>query len=107
VLYYTIIFRRLEMMNTVINSTKVEIEVPETLLPYINQSAFKSKQTALLLYPYISSGDISNGKAAELLGISKSDLLDMFGEMGIPYYNQTCEELESDIEVLRNLRTAG
>lgn len=95
------------MTNTASTSVKVEIEVPATLLPYINQKEFKAQQTALLLYPYISHGDISNGKAAELLGISKTELLDMFGEMDIPYYNQTCEELESDIEVLRNLRTAG
>ncbi|MBQ6003093.1 MAG: UPF0175 family protein [Synergistaceae bacterium] len=86
------------------SSVKAEIDVPVTLLPYINHGEYKTQQTALLLYPYILNGDISNGKAAELLGMSKTELLDMFGEMGIPYYNQTCEELESDIEVLRELR---
>ena len=59
----------------------------------------------LLPYPYIANGDISNGKAAELLGMSKTELLDMFGSMGIPYYTQTSEELDNDIQVLRNLRT--
>ena len=53
---------------------------------------------------YIANGDISNGKAAELLGMSKTELLDMFGSMGIPYYTQTSEELDNDIQVLRNLR---
>lgn len=83
---------------------KFEIEIPAALLPYMEHDEFKTKQTALLLYPYIAHGDISNGKAAELLGISKTELLDMFGEMGIPYYNQTAEELDSDIQVLRMLR---
>ena len=66
-------------------------------------SSITHKQTALLLYPYIAYGDISNGKAAELLGISKTELLDMFGEMGIPYFNQSAEELEQDIANLKFL----
>ena len=86
------------------NNVKVEIEIPASLLPYLKHDEFKSRQTALLLYPYIANGDISNGQAAEILGISKTELLDMFDEMGIPYYNQTNEELDSDIQVLRNLR---
>ena len=92
------------MMTINFNNVKVEIEIPASLLPYLKHDEFKSRQTALLLYPYIANGDISNGKAAEILGISKTELLDMFGEMGIPYYNQTNEELDSDIQVLRNLR---
>jgi len=64
------------------DTAKIEIEVPKNILPYVNHNQFKSQQTALLLYPYIANGDISNGKAAELLGMSKTELLDMFGEMG-------------------------
>ena len=85
------------------DNVKVEIEIPAPLLPYINHNEFKSKQTALLLYPYIANGYISNGKAAELLGISKTELLDMFGEMGIPYFQQSPEELEQDIANLKFL----
>lgn len=88
-----------------IDMTKIEMEVPTPILPFVNHGQFQSQQTALLLYPYIANGDISNGKAAELLGISKMELLDMFGEMGIPYYNQTSEELDNDIQALRKLRT--
>lgn len=56
---------------------KVEIEIPAPLLPYVNRNDFRAKQTALLPYPYIANGDISNGKAAELLGMSKTELLDI------------------------------
>ena len=91
------------MTNTADDNIKVEIEIPAPLLPYINQGEFKAQQTALLLYPYISHGEISNGKAAELLGISKTELLDMFGEMEIPYFNQSAEELEQDIANLKFL----
>ena len=94
-------------INPAVNAhefTKFEMEIPASLLPFVNHNQFKSQQVALLLYPYIANGDISNGKAAELLGITKTELLDMFGEMGIPYFTQTPEELEQDIQVLRNLR---
>ena len=83
---------------------KFEIEIPASLVPYMEHEEFKAQQTALLLYPYIAHGDMSNGKAAELLGMSKTELLDMFGEMGIPYFTQTAEELDSDIQTLRSLR---
>ena len=56
---------------------KFEIEIPAALLPYMEHDEFKAQQTALLLYPYIAHGDMSNGKAAELLGMSKTELLDM------------------------------
>ena len=89
--------------NSTFNNVKIELEIPASLLPYVNHNEFKSKQIALLLYPYIANGDISNGKAAEILGISKTTLLDMFGEMGIPYYQQSIEDLEQDIANLNLL----
>ena len=55
------------------------------------------------LYPQIQDGEISNGKAAEALGISKTELLDFYGELGLPYFNMSAEELEHDIQVLKNL----
>ena len=70
---------------------------------------FKNKnlsleQLALLLYPHIQDGEMSNGKVAEVLGTSKAALLDFYGELGLPYFNMTEEELEHDIQVLKNLR---
>ncbi len=90
-------------MKTAYDNVKFEFEIPASLLPYVVRDEFKLKQTALLLYPYIANGDISNGKAAELLGIPKTKLLDMFGEMGIPYFQQSTEELEQDIANLKFL----
>ena len=64
----------------------------------------KLKQLALLFYPYVQNGDISSGKVAAILGIYKSDLWDLYGEIGLPYFNQTPEELEQDIANLKKLR---
>lgn len=84
--------------------TRIEIDVPVHLVPYMNRKEDYLKRYALLIYPCIQSGEISHGKAAEILGMRKNELLDIYGELGIPYYNQTGEELNHDIQVLKNLR---
>lgn len=82
------------------------INILVSLAPYVTSNENDMKRYALLIYPCIQNGEISHGKAAEILGITKNDLLDIYGEIGIPYYNQTCEELKKDIDVLRTLRSA-
>ena len=98
------------MLNTALEETEqelttVELKIPVNLAPYIRRTDDSIKLYAMLIYPCIQNGEISHGKAAEILGITKNDLLDIYGEFGIPYYNQTCEELANDINVLKKLRT--
>ena len=88
-----------------ITLTKIELEVPVDLLPYLGRKADRLKQYALLLYPYIHSGDISHGKAAEILGMNKLDLIDLYGDMELPYFCETEEDLQSDLDALRELRS--
>lgn len=54
-------------------------------------------EKAMLLFPAISDHTISHGKAAELLGIQKRDLIELYANMGIPYVNQSWEEVEEDM----------
>ncbi len=85
--------------------TKTELEVPIHLLPYLNRKEDRIKQYALLLYPYIHSGDISHGKAAEILGMTRLDLIDLYGEMELPYFCETEDDLQSDLDTLKELRS--
>ena len=85
-------------------TAKIELEVPMDLLPYLDRKSDRVKQYALLLYPYIHSGDISHGKAAEILGMNRLDLIDLYGEMELPYFCETEEELQSDLDTLKGLR---
>lgn len=55
------------------------------------------RERAMLLYPAIADLTISHGRAAELLGIHKWDLIELYANMGIPYINQTWEEVEEDM----------
>ena len=58
----------------------------------------------MILYPFIQNRTISHGKAAELLGIQKLDLIEFYGKLGIPYLNQTAEELEEELNGFRAMK---
>ena len=83
---------------------RIELEVPVNLLPYLKRKEDRMKQYALLLYPYIQNGDISHGRAAEILGMKRLDLIDLYGEMELPYFCETEEDLQSDLDTLKGLR---
>ena len=90
--------------NQTVELTTVALEVPVDMAPYINREADRLKQYALLLYPYVQAGDISRGRAAEILGMHKLDLIELYGEMGLPYFQETPEELLKDLETLKKLK---
>ncbi|WP_294961226.1 UPF0175 family protein [uncultured Fibrobacter sp.] len=54
------------------------------------------RRNALLLYPFIKNETISHGRAAEILGISKWELIKLYGSEGIPYIDQSWDEAEHD-----------
>lgn len=85
--------------------TTVEIQIPEAMEPYIvneNKNA-ALQRNALLLYPYILKKTISHGRAAEILGIHKLDLIEIYGQMGFCYFDQTRDELDKDLDTFREL----
>ncbi len=61
-------------------------------------------RNAMILFPYIQNETISHGKAAEILGIHKLDLISLYSSLGLSYLDQTREELQSDIAVLKKIR---
>lgn len=62
-------------------------------------------RNAMILFPYIQNETISHDRAAQILGINKLDFIAIYRALGIPYFNQTKEELESDIAVLKKLQS--
>ena len=57
-----------------------------------------------MIYPYIHSLRISHGRAAEILGVSKLDLIDFYNSMGLSYLDQSEEELEEELQTFRALK---
>ena len=54
-------------------------------------------RNALLLYPYISDNTISHGKAAEILGIPKYDLIELYDSIGLAYLSMDIGEVEEEV----------
>lgn len=80
--------------------TDVNIKVPIGMTRYItpqNKQA-ELERNALLLYPYINDKTISHGKAAEILGISKFELISLYDRLGLAYLSMDISEVESDIQ---------
>lgn len=85
---------------------RVEIDVPEGIVEFtvLPDKESQLKRNAMLVYPYIQNGTISHGKAAEMLGIYKMDLIEIYGKMGLSYLDETMEELEEDMKSIRKVR---
>ena len=90
---------------------QVSMNVPKELAPYFDNHGYDwtFEKGALLLLPYVQGKTISHGRAAELLGVRKWDLIEYYDSIGVPYLNQSKNDLMQDIEtidqVLRNKRT--
>jgi len=89
-------------------SAKVEISVPKEMILYVNSRNKKEEleRNAMILYPYIKNLTISHGRAAEILGIRKLDLITLYNEIGLPYLSMDISEVEEDIETYRNIKGA-
>ena len=62
------------------------------------------ERDALMLYPYVLKGRISNGRAAEILGVHKWDLIEWYESQGLMCLVTTIEDVQQDIETLRGLK---
>ena len=88
---------------------EVKIQVPAEMAPFVDVHDTQSElmRNAMMLYPYILEKRISHGRAAEILGIHKLDLIDLYGRMGFCYFDQTQDELEEDLQVFAGLELNG
>ena len=83
--------------------------VPDSAARYVKIEADGSlalQERAMLLYPAIANQTISHGRAAELLGIPKWDLIELYAGMGIPYLTQTREEVREDVRTIERVMKA-
>lgn len=83
--------------------TGIELHVPAETKAYVLDKTTEMVRNALLLYPGIADETISHGRAAELLGISKMELIELYGSLGIPYLDMTDEEFEEEIQMVKKI----
>lgn len=78
----------------------IEIFVPKEMKIFLlnENSSDKLRRNALILYPYIKDLTISHGRAAEILGIPKWDLIELYDDMGLPYLDLDISEVEKEVD---------
>lgn len=83
----------------------VQINIPEELEPFVSSENEREilVRNAMIMFPFIRNETISYGRAAEILKVRKIDLITLYGSLGIPYFDQSKEELEED---LKNMKIA-
>ena len=81
----------------------IQIDIPEALLPFASPKNERKKllRNAMIIFPFIQDETISYGRAAEILNLNKIDLIKLYGSLGLPYFNQTKEELEEDLKNIK------
>lgn len=87
----------------------IQVTVPKDMQVFFtDEYAFENSETlkrnALLLYPYIRKKVISHGRAAEILGVKKLDLIELYDEMGFPYFDMDIGEVLQDIQNFRKVK---
>lgn len=85
--------------------TDVKISVPLEMVSYItsDDENMELERNALLLYPYIKNLIISHGKAAEILGIRKYELIEIYDRLGLAYLNMDIDEVEEEVSIYKKL----
>ena len=83
----------------------IQIEIPEALLPFARPRGEREQllRNAMIIFPFIRDETISYGRAAEILNLKKIDLIQLYGSLGLPYFNQTKEELEEDLQNIKSV----
>lgn len=84
----------------------VSMEMPDEMVEFAMPSN-KDEQlkiNAMILYPYIQQGMISHGKAAEILGIFKIDLITLYGKTGLSYIDMSEDEIEEELKTVKYLK---
>ena len=84
----------------------VNMELPDGMIQFAMPKNKEEQfvRNAMMLYPYIQNGTISHGKAAEILGVFKMDLITLYGRMGLSYIEMSDEEIEEELAMVSSLK---
>ncbi len=84
----------------------IQVTVPKAMQEYFSDEYAQDsgdvlKRNALLLYPYVHNNVISHGRAAEILGIRKLDLIELYDDMGFPYFDMDISDVMQELNAAR------
>jgi predicted HTH domain antitoxin len=81
------------------SALRVEIELPRDLVAALDipESELGRRAKEWVVLELFQEGEISAGKAGQILGFSKARFLDLLNERGLPYLDAGSEELEQEV----------
>lgn len=74
------------------------LELPEELCAQLREDEIETKVKEALVMEFLREHRLSQGKAAEILGISRHDLFDLMTNYHIPVIDLSPEELTNELE---------
>ena len=92
-----------------VTTETITIEVPAGMSKYLEaiDPELELTRNALLLYPYILNQTISHGRAAEIIGIRKSELIELYDKLGYSYFAIIQDDLDDELNSFRELKKKG
>ena len=89
-----------------VTTETITIEVPVGMSKYLEaiDPELELTRNALLLYPYILNQTISHGRAAEIIGIRKSELIDLYDKLGYSYFDIIQDDLDDELNSFKELK---
>lgn len=83
----------------------VQVELDSDLVELLEELRLPVKEAAreLIVLELYRQGELSSGKAAQLLGMRRDEFIKYASERGIPYLQLTPEELRREIENSKSL----
>lgn len=88
-----------------VKKESVTINVPTGMAKYLvtlNPEA-ELTRNALLLYLYLESNNFAWARS-EILGIRKSELIDLYDKLGYSYFDMTMDELDDELDTFRRMK---
>lgn len=81
------------------NALRVEIELPRDLVDGLDipESELAQRAKEWVVLELFQEGEISAGKAGQVLGLSKTRFLNLLNERQLPYLDANPKELEQDL----------
>lgn len=82
----------------------IQIHVPQSLLNYgLRAEDIQRRVTEWLALSLFTEGQVSSGKAAVLLGISRVEFLSLLRRHGVAYVDYSPEEIDEELSAAREI----
>jgi predicted HTH domain antitoxin len=84
----------------------VSVELDSAVVDLLRRRGQPVERSAieLIVVELVRRHEISRGRAAELLGMSRWDFVDYSAQLGIPYFDMTKEEWDAEVESIKSWR---